>query len=302
MTKKMPKSSSRKIWIFFLLFIVLGVISFMALFTSYKSTSDGYNFLRLRDWKVARYDGLYFNGLLISQDDLTDSSDSYEKGGFIQIISEGDVAGSSVQEYLENLKKKDQEHVANGNPPVVPGSSQYEYVGGEGIFLNDFKRVGSLSAFPDDPNSLLYWKIDNDRLIQIFIKYPSDNSKRANFELGMRSLLATFKASQIDKQYSSIEVYSADKKISLGFITIVDNKIVNSVKEKEVSNFIEENRNLWETTTLSYDANEYEKNGTSKNIEKLTKIGDTNHIISIYTNLDNEFNSRFYFDLIGSIY
>lgn len=187
------KPMKLKIFKFLGLFLISVIILFIVLFKSIEV--DGlYSFFYPRLWFVSDTQGNYFNGLVLSNKKINDDQTEFGRGGFIEISHE-DVDGNlSVESYINDLKNDEVIKLKAGGLPSIPGPSQYGYKGVDNLGLKGFYRVTSLSALPDDMYTRLYWKINNKKLYQVFIKYPQDKSQSAIFDIVAKLFFLTFDA------------------------------------------------------------------------------------------------------------
>lgn len=196
--KKAEKFALRMI-IFSAILIIIGIFVRNLMF--YRSSAyypQYYDFIYFRDWHIQEVKGSYFNGLVISQNLITDTQDSYERGGFIRISSsltennENNI--TSVKEYIAKIKELQTRKMKAGDTSFeIPGASQFEYLGNSAkLAFNEFKEISSLATLSSNTTAYLYWRIVKDRLYEINIKYPQDNSKIKNFETGMNIFRLSF--------------------------------------------------------------------------------------------------------------
>lgn len=173
------------------LFLLFVLFVFIVLFRVYKI--DGlYSFLYPRSWFVSDIQGVYFNGLVLSDRNISDDQTDFGRGGFIHVSHEDLGVNLSVENYVKQLKDNEALKIKAGNLPTIPGPSQYEYIDTDSLGRNGFDRVTSLSALPDDMNARLYWKISNNKLYQVFIKYPQNKNKTASFNTVAKLFFLTF--------------------------------------------------------------------------------------------------------------
>ncbi len=151
--------------------------------------------LFIRSWHYQEMRGMYFNGQIISLGKVSDTENDYNKGGFVQITSSlvsNEIA--SIKDYVRIIKSDEQDKIKAGGLPIVPGPSQYEYIGvSPKLAPKGFEEVSSLATIGSNTEAHLYWKIENGKLYEIFIKYPDENSKRYGFEFGARIVMDLLK-------------------------------------------------------------------------------------------------------------
>lgn len=171
--------------------IVLGVVVVMGAlvgwnwfsYETYRSETEGYSFVYPKNWDLQ---GENFGDTRILR--------LVGDGGGLEVwVIEAEAGVVNVGEYIEEIKRLEKERVEAGGFPVVPGVSQYEYIGGDGGLWAGFERVTSIAAMADDDHSRMYWRIHNGKLYTILVSYPLDSGESLKFEKNLQVIAKSWK-------------------------------------------------------------------------------------------------------------
>lgn len=176
--------------VFILLFLVSIIVVFLLFnYKTYKQTGI-FELIYPRSWHIKNINEAsnVFNGLVISQEKIDNDEASYNKGGFIEIsTSPSDIKYNlNISDYIVHIKENETLRIQNGGSPIIPGPSQFEYIGKQTkIIPMGFEEVSGTRTAGSNTEAHLYWKIKHNKLYEIFVKYPKNNSKKTSFELGV---------------------------------------------------------------------------------------------------------------------
>lgn len=176
-------------------YIVLIFIFTMMGFRHYQSLDRDYRFLYPSWWhKQLIENGDYFNGLIFSLNNIEDSEISHNNGGFVMInMHQAQNDAETVSDYIQKLQDTEKLRIKSGILPTIPGPSQFKLIVSERILSREFEEVSSVYTIGSLSEAHEYWRIKNNKLYILRLKYPADGNQRKKFELGAKFILWTFK-------------------------------------------------------------------------------------------------------------
>lgn len=179
-------------------YIVLIFVFIAIVFRYYQSPDSGYRFIYPSWWhKQIIEDGRhFFYGSVFSIYPILDNETSADSGGFIMITSsETENKEIMVKDYIQKLKDDEWLRVKSGGMPIVPGVSQYEHIPlSQKPVPGGFEEVRSLYSMStlNEADAHEYWKIKNNKLYIIRLRYPLDKRHTMMFDLGTKLIFWTF--------------------------------------------------------------------------------------------------------------
>lgn len=175
-------------------YIVLIFIFTMMGFRYYQSLNRDYKFIYPSWWhKQLIENGDYYNGLVFSLNSIEDSEISHNNGGFIMITThQTENDAETISDYIQKLQNSEDLRVKSGILPIIPGPSQYKLIVPNKAPPKGFEEVSSLYSFGSYTEAHEYWRIKNNKLYILTLKYPADEKQRGKFELGTKLIFLTF--------------------------------------------------------------------------------------------------------------
>lgn len=164
-------------------------------FRYYQSLDRDYRFIYPSWWhKQLIENGNYFDGLIFSLNNIEDSEISHNNGGFVMITThQAENDAEAVSDYIQKLQNSEELRVKSGILPIIPGPSQYKLIVPKESSPKGFEEVSSLYSFGSYTEAHEYWRIKDNKLYILTLKYPADERQRKKFELGTKLIFLTFK-------------------------------------------------------------------------------------------------------------
>jgi hypothetical protein len=100
------------------------------------------------------------------------------------------------------------------------------------------------------------------------------------------------------KKYERIDVWSLDESQNYGSVWVEEREIRNNVSVKDISNYIAKNKSEWEGSEQEYQTGGMDEFGNLWDILATTSIGKKDFLIPVWIQIDDEFSSDYYVDLV----
>lgn len=99
-------------------------------------------------------------------------------------------------------------------------------------------------------------------------------------------------------EYSKVKVLSQDESEEYGSVWVKDGEIMNEVIVEDVSEFVENNKESWESGTHEYPTGGMTEDGMLWDGIRQTTVDQPDFIRFIYVEIDDEFGEEYEIDLI----
>lgn len=101
---------------------------------------------------------------------------------------------ANAHEIIDGMIQEEEDSVALGNLPVIPGPGSFEYIGVAPSTLPvGYEEIANLSTLSAS-EAHVYWQVNGKTLNEIFVEYPLDPQARASFTRFLYLILRTVRA------------------------------------------------------------------------------------------------------------